>query len=132
MLTLMTLTICLFCMILTGWTLTTYLIKKDSQKFIIEELNNLFNICKQLFVSLKNLIRILASNSLSSESSEATPVEKNVLDEDDQPLSLVQTGNEIETGTLEGTNKEEDDDMAIASFSPEVVEVINEEEEKVA
>ena len=128
----MTLTICLFCMILTGWTLTTYLIKKDSQKFIIEELNNLFNICKQLFVSLKNLIRILASNSLSSKSSEVTPVEKNVLDEDEQPLSLVQTGNKIETGTLQGKNEEEDDDIAIASFSPEVVEVINEEEEKVA
>ena len=90
MLTLITVSICFFFIVLTGWTLTTYLIKKDSQKFIIEELNNLFNICKQLFVSLRNLIIILASNSLSSKSSEVTPVEKNVLDEDEQTLSLVQ------------------------------------------
>ena len=38
---------------------------------------------------------------------------------------------EIENQSFELTNKE-DDDIAISSFSPQVIEVINEEEEKVA
>ena len=36
--------ICLFFIILTGWTLTTYFAKKDSQNFIREEVKNLFDI----------------------------------------------------------------------------------------
>ena len=130
MLTLITISICLFCILLTGWTLTTYFIKKDSQKFIIKELKNLFDICKEFFISLKTLIAILASNSLSSESREESPVEKKGLEKDEQILSLVQPVQEIEEQSLELTNEE--DDIAMSSFSPEVIEVINEEEEKIA
>ncbi len=79
-------------------------------------------------------MRILASQSFSSESNEANPVDKNVLDEDEQTLSLVQPVKEIKAESLEVRNEEEeeDDDIAISSFSAEVIEVINEEEEKVA
>ena len=129
--TLITLSIGFFLVILTGWTLTTYILKKDSQQFIREELTNLFDICKKFFVSLKNLIRILASNSLSSESSETNPVKENVSNENEQPLNLVQPVQEIEAASLE-LEQEENDDTALSSFSPEVVEVINDEEEKVA
>ena len=131
MLTFITISICLFLIFVTGWTLTTYFVKKDSQKVIREELKNLLNICKKLLVSLKNLIGILAKNSLSSESNEANPIEENILEEDDQPLSVVQPIKEIEAQSLEVEN-EEDDDTALSAFSPKVVEVINEEEEKVA
>ena len=133
MLTLFTVSICLFCIFLTGWTAITYFTKKNSQKFIVEELKKLFGICKEFFLSLKHLMTILASQSLSSESNEANPVDKNVLDEDEQTLSLVQPVKEIKAKSLEVTNEEkEDDDIAISSFSAEVIEVINEEEEKVA
>ena len=131
MLNLITISIGLFLIILTGWTLTTYFVKKDSQKLIREELKNLLNICKKLLVSLKNLIGILANNSLSSESNEAKPIEENILEADDQPLSVVQPIKEIEAESLE-VEDEEDDDTALSAFSPKVVEVINEEEEKVA
>ena len=123
--------ICLLFISLTGWTLTTYFVKKDSQKVIREELKNLLNICKKLLVSLKNLIGILANNSLSSESNEANAIEENILEEDEKPLSVVQPIKEIEAQSLEVEN-EEDDDTALSAFSPKVVEVINEEEEKVA
>ena len=82
-------------------------------------------------MSLKTLIAILTSNSLSSESRKENPVKENVLDEDEQPLNLIQTIKEIKAPSLEVAD-EEDDDTALSSFSPEVVEVINEEEEKVA
>ena len=132
MLSLITVSIGLFFIILTGWTLTTYFLKEDSQKFIREELTNLWDICEKFFISIKNLIGILASNSLSSESSEANPVEENLLNKDEQPLNLVQTVKEIEAPSLEIADEEQDDDTALSSFSPEVVEVINDEEEKVA
>ena len=70
MLTLLTVSIGLFVIILTGWTLTTYFSKKDSQDLIRKELTNLSDICKKFFGSLKNLIGILVSNSLSSEPKE--------------------------------------------------------------
>ena len=132
MLTLVTVSIGLFLIILSGWTLTTYLFKKDSQELIREELTNLLDICKNLFVSLKNLIGILGSNSLSSESSETNPVQETVLTDDEQLLNLVQPVNEIEAKPLEVEQEETNLDTALSSFSPEVVEVINEEEEKVA
>ncbi len=131
MLTSIAVSICILFIILTGWTLTTYLIKEDFQPFIREELKNLFNICKRFFMSLKTLIAILTSNSLSSESRKENPVKENVLDEDEQPLNLIQTIKEIKAPSLEVAHEEEDD-TALSSFSPEVVEVINEEEEKVA
>ena len=131
MLTLVTVSIGLFFIILSGWTLTTFFLKKDSQKFIKEELTNLFDICKKFSISLKNLIGILISNSLSSESSEVTPTKETLLNENEQPLDLVKPVKEIEEPSLEIAD-EKDDDTALSSFSPEVVEVINEEEEKVA
>ena len=131
MLTLVTVSISLFFIILTGWTLTTYFFKKDSQEFIREELTTLLDICKKFFVSLKNLIGVLVRNSLSSESSERNPVHETVLNEDEQLLNLVRPTKEIETTSLEIAH-DENDDAALSSFSPEVVEVINEEEEKVA
>ena len=131
MLTSIPVSICILFILLTGWTLTTYLIKENSQTFIREELKNLFNICKKFFMSLQNLIGILASNSLSFESREANPVEENLLDEDKQPLNLIEPVQEIKAPSLEVAH-EDDDDTALSSFSPEVVELINEEEEKVA
>ena len=129
MLTFVTVSISLFLIILAGWTLTTFFLKKDSQKFIKEELTNLFDICQKFSISLKNLIGILVSNSLSYESSETNPVEETLLNKDEQPLNLVKPVKESEEESLEIAN---DDDTALSSFSPEVVEVINEEEEKVA
>ena len=131
MLTFITISICLFLIFVTGWTLTTYFVKKDSQKLIRKELKNLFDICKMLFISLKTLVEILASSSISSESGEVNAVKQNISDEDEQLLNLVQPIQEIESGLLEVVH-EKDVDTALSSFSPEVVDVINEEEEKVA
>ena len=131
MLTLITVSFCLFVILLTGWTVTTYFIQKDSQQFIVKELRNLLNICTQFFISLKNLIIILTKYFPSSESNEASSVEKQELDKGEEPLGRVQPIQEIENQSFELTNKE-DDDIAISSFSPQVIEVINEEEEKVA
>ena len=132
MLNLITISISLFLIILTGWTFTTYFIKKDSQKVIKEELINLFDIGKKFFLSLKNLIGILTSTSLSPEERETTSMEEAVSKEDEQLLNLVQPINEIKDQSVEVKHDKDDDDDALSSFSPEVVEVINEEEEKVA
>ena len=134
MLTLITVSISLFVIILTGWTVTTYFLKKDSQELIRGELTNLFEICKKFFVSLKKLIEVLASHSLSAESNKTNPGEEtvlNVLNEDEQPLNLVQPVEEIAAPSLEVAHDKENDE-ALSSFSPEVIEVINDEEEKVA
>ena len=132
MLNLITISISLFLIILTGWTVTTYFIKKDSQEVIKEELTNLFDIFKKFFLSLKNLIGILTSTSLSSEERETTSMEEAVSKEDEQLLNLVQPLNEIKDESVEVKHYDDDNDDALSSFSPEVVEVINEEEEKVA
>ena len=132
MLNLVTVSIGLFLIILTGWTLTTYFSKKDSQDLIRKELTNLSDICKKFFGSLKNLIGILVSNSLSSEPKETNPVQNTELTEDETLLNLVQPVKEIEATPLEVAHEDSDVDAALSSFSPEVVEVINQEEEKVA
>ena len=131
MLNLITISIGLFLIILTGWTVTTFFIKKDSQEIIREELSNLFDICKKFFFSLKNLIGILTSTSLSPEKRETTPAKETVSKADEPLLNVVQPINEIKEQSVE-LNYDDDDDDALSSFSPEVVEVINEEEEKVA
>ena len=131
MLNLITISIGLFLIMLTGWTVTTYFIKKDSQEVIREELRNLFDICKKLIFSLKNLIGILISTSLSPKEREASPAEKTLSKKDEPLLNVVQPINEIEEQSVE-LKHDDDDDDALSSFSPEVVEVINEEEEKVA
>ncbi len=128
MLNLFTISIGLFLIILTGWTITTYFIKKESQELIRDELTNLFYICKKFFFSLKNLIGILTTNFLSPKDKETTPVEETLSNNDEQLLNVVQEINEIKEQSAEGN----DYDDALSSFSPEVVEVINEEEEKVA
>ena len=116
---------------LTGWTVTTYFIKKDSQEVIREELSNLFDICKKLFFSLKNLIGILISTSLSPKERQTRREEEALSKKDEPLLNVVQPINEIEKQSVE-LKHDDDDDDALSSFSPEVVEVINEEEEKVA
>ena len=136
MFTLFILSIYLFFIFLTGWTVTTYFIKKNSQKIIREELKNSFEISKEFFISLKKLIEILAINSFSSKSNETNLAGTNVTHEDPQPLSLVEPIKEVEEALSEVLEEdevpEEDFDTALTAFSPEVVEVINEEEEKVA
>ena len=132
MLNLITISISLFLIILTGWTVTTYFIKKDSQEVIKEELTNLFDIGKKLFLSLKNLIGILTSNSLSPEEREITSMDEAVSKKDEQLFNVVQPINEIKEKAEEVKHNDDDGDDALSSFSPEVVEVINEEEEKVA
>ena len=123
--------ISLFLLVLTGWTLTTYLVKQDSQELIQEEIKNLFDICKKFFISLKNLIAILAANPVANDSIEEDSTKTSLLDKNEQSLRLVQPVKEVEASTLERT-QQEDDDTALSSFSPEVIEVINEEEERIA
>ena len=85
---------------------------------------------KSFFKSIKNLILILAQQSFSSHSSKINPTKANELNEN--PLfSLVETSKELESPSLK-VSVQEDDDTALSSFSPEVIEVIKEEEEKVA
>tara|TARA_B100000579_G_scaffold260446_1_gene214589 strand:- start:193 stop:582 length:390 start_codon:yes stop_codon:yes gene_type:complete len=127
--TLITVSISLSFLALTGWTITTYFVKEDSQKDIKDELKNLFNNFKMFFISIKNLILILAKQSFSSDSSEINPTKSNKLNEN--PLSFVEAGKEVESPSLK-VSVEEDDDTALSSFSAEVIEVIKEEEEKVA
>ena len=128
MLKVFTLSICLFFIFLTGWTLTAYLVKKNSQKLIREELKNLFDISKKLFVSLKNLIGILSSDSLSTYFIEANATEEKAIEKDEEIIRPVQP----KSFELAYEDEDEGDDTALSSFSPQVVEVINEEEEKVA
>ena len=128
MFTLITVSFSLFFFTLIGWTITTYFLKEASQKVIKEELKTLFDISKMFFISLKSLIDILVKSSFSSEPSKTIPIESNELN--DYPISLVQPIKEVESQSLEEPFKE-DEDTALSSFSPEVVEVI-EEEEKIA
>ena len=127
--TLITVSFSLCFLALTGWTVTTYFVREDSQKDIKDELKNLFNNFKMFFISLRNLILILAKQSFSSDSSEINPTKSNKLNEN--PLSLVESSKEVESPSLK-VSVENDDDTALSSFSPEVIEVIKEEEEKVA
>ena len=131
MFTLITVSLSLFFLALTGWTITTYLVREDSQKGIKDELKNMLNIFKMFFISIKNLILILAKQSFSSDSSKINPPKANELNEN--PLSnLVEISKELESPSLKVSVQEEDDDTELSSFSPEVIAVIKEEEEKVA
>ena len=125
----------LFFIGLTGWTVTTYLIKEDSQQFIKEELKNLFDNCKMLFVSIKTLIGVLAQHSFSSESGEERPAESKEFDDQlvkiVQPVQSIEASRAIEPSPVEVSVKE-DEDTALSSFSPELIAVITDEEEKVA
>tara|TARA_B100000700_G_C14968336_1_gene820006 strand:+ start:868 stop:1263 length:396 start_codon:yes stop_codon:yes gene_type:complete len=131
MITLLEVSFYLFCILLTGWTLATYCMRRESQKLIREELKNLFEISKTFVVSLKTLLGILKSHSFYAVPRKTYPEEQKILNEDEKPLSLVEPITELETTSVQ-VPLVEDDDTALSSFSPEVVEVINEEEEKVA
>ena len=128
MFTLITVSLSLFFLALTGWTITTYFVREDSKKGIKDELKNMLNIFKIFFISIKNLILILTKQSFSSDSSKINPPKANELNEN--PLSsLVEISKELESPSLK-VSVQEDDDTALSSFSPEVSEVIKEEEEK--
>ncbi len=132
MFTLIKVSFSLFFIGLTGWTITTYLIKEGSQNLIKEELKNLFNSSKMLFTSIKTLIGVLTTHSFSSESVEGAPTQSKEVD--DQLLKLVQPiepFEAVESPSFEVPVKE-DEDTALSSFSPELIEVINDEEEKIA
>ena len=120
-----------FLIILFFLTINTYFVKKESRQLIREELKNLFDICKKFFVSIKALIEVIADNSLSKNQKEIKPIDKNTSKQNEQTLNLVQTIKENDATSLE-VNIKEDDDIALSSFSPEVVEIIREEEEKIA
>ena len=115
---------------LTGWTITTYLVKDDSKKFIKEELTNLLDIFKMLFLSLKSLVGVLAKHSFSSDSINGTPGESYGLDE--IPLEVVDPIEAVETTGMIPSVETVEEDNVLSSFSPELIEVITEEEEKVA
>ena len=135
MFTLLKVSFSLFFIGLTGWTITTYLVKEDSQKFIKEELKNLFENCKMLFVSIKTLIGVLTKHSFSSESFEARPTESKESNDQlvkiVQPVQSIEASRAIESSPVEVSGKE-DEDTALSSFSPELIAVITDEEEKIA
>ncbi len=93
-----------------GATITTYIVKEDSQKLIKEELQNLFDISKMFVGSLKSLIELMAKYWISTEEGST----------ESNGLEVVETVEDVEV------------DTALSQFSPELVDVINEEEEKVA
>ena len=79
MLNVITVFFSLFIIGLTGWTLTTFVSKDDSQKVIKGELENMFDITKRLLLSIKSLIQILTKASFSSNSDKATGVDEQLL-----------------------------------------------------
>tara|TARA_Y100001968_G_scaffold318449_1_gene348673 strand:+ start:709 stop:1041 length:333 start_codon:yes stop_codon:yes gene_type:complete len=110
--------------------MATYLVKDDSKKFIQEELINLLDLGKRFFVSLKSLIEVLIKYSFSSDPIEEITAESSELKE--QSLKIVDPIEAVEsTGTIPSMKMVEED-TELSSFSPELVEVITEEEEKVA
>ena len=120
---------------LSGWTITTYFVKEDSQQVIHKELKNLYNIFKMFFISIKNLIEILGRNSFSSYSSETITTETTTAgsgESEEHPLNLCKPVKEVESSSSLDIQLEEDKDIALSSFSPKVIEVIEEEEDKVA
>ena len=79
MLNVITVFFSLFIFGLTGWTLTTFVSKDDSQKVIMEELENIFDITKRLLLSIKSLIQILTKASFSSNSDDEAVVDEQLL-----------------------------------------------------
>ena len=129
MLNLISVSSSLLLILLIGWTLITYFLNKDSQQLIREELGNLFDIFQKFSLSIKTLIKILASTSLYFKEKKVIPLERTVLRRENQSSNQVEKIKEIKDLTIE---LGQDTDEALSSFSPEVVDVIYEEEEKVA
>ncbi len=89
MLSLITVVLSTFFIVLTGWTFTTFVTKDDSQKLIQEELGNMFDITKMLAVSIRSLIQILIKASFLSHSDYSS-----IGDNSDNVISI--SDNEIE------------------------------------
>ena len=135
MFTFVTVSFSLLIVFLSGWTITTNFVKEDSQQVIHKELKNLYNIFKMFFISIKNLIEILGRNSFSSYSSETITTETTTAgsgESEEHPLNLCKPVKEVESSSSLDIQLEEDKDIALSSFSPKVIEVIEEEEDKVA
>ena len=135
MFTFITVSFSLLIVFLSGWTITTYFVKEDSQQVIKKELKNLYNIFKMFFLSIKNLIEILGRNSFSSYSSETITTETTTAESresEKDPLSFFKPVKEVQSSSSLDVQLEEDKDIALSSFSPKVIEVIEEEEDKVA
>ena len=64
---------------LTGWTVTTYLVKENSQKLIKEELTNIFEISKMFFSSIKSLVLLLGKASFPTNSDALTEIDDQLL-----------------------------------------------------
>ncbi len=79
MFTIVSIAFYLFVIVITGWTITTYLTKEDSQKLIKEELSNMLEITKMFFVSIKSLIQLLIKASSVSNSDESTEIDDQLL-----------------------------------------------------
>ncbi len=120
---LITVSFSIFIFGITGWTLTTYLVKEDSQQVITDELKKLYEICKDLVASLRSLVGILAKYSRPFDSNKSTS-------SDADPIN-VETLKAVQQVAPDVKASVEDDDE-LASFSPELIEAITEEEEKVA
>ena len=134
MFTFVTVSFSLLIVFLSGWTITTYFVKEDSQQVIKKELKNLYHVSKMFFISIKSLIEILGRNSFSLTSSETNATETTTAESsssEEPPLSLFKPVKEVESSSLD-VQLEEDQDIALSSFSPKVIEVIEEEEDKVA
>ncbi len=80
MTTVITVFLCMFVVGLIGWTTATYILKKDSKELIEEEVKNLVDICKMLFVSLKSLVGGLIQAWSSSDPIVGTPSESKGLE----------------------------------------------------
>ena len=119
----------LFFIGLTLWTTIIYLVKKDSQSTIKKEFGNLLNLTKMLLFAVKSLLGVLAKYSFPSDLSDAASVESKELDE--QLLKVVEPSQPVEVPSNE-VPLNEDEDTALSSFSPELIEAITEEEEKIA
>ena len=80
-------------------------------------------------MSLKSLVGVLVKYSFYSNLSEEAPADSTELV--GQSLKFVQSVKPVEALSFDEIVKE-DEDTALSSFSPELIEVITEEEEKVA
>ena len=82
-----------------------------------------------LFASIKSLVGVLVKYSFYSNPSEEDPSDS--IELVGQSLKFVQSVKPVEAPSFDEPVKE-DEDTALSSFSPELIEVITEEEEKVA
>ncbi len=92
--------------------------KKEFPKAHSKKLKDLFDISKKLFLTLKNLIGILSSNSLSNHFFEAIMTEEKELEHGNQLIRPVQPKQKINSKSFELAHEDEWNDTALSSFSP--------------